>query len=141
MDVERILVTGANGFLGSWVVRKLRALGRAVRIMVRASRNLQNLGGALSGLDVAYGDKADKASLLAAVDGCASVLDCAVDLRTWARQDELDRTNVYGTRNLLEAALEAGVGSVVYCSTARTIGRGSAPYTGAKPKLEIVSAE
>ena len=119
------LVTGASGFLGSWVVRKLVERRRRVRVMVRSTSNLRNLDDVAPELvEIVHGDKTDNASLRAALAGCRRLFDCAVDVRTWAQQAELERTNVLGTRSLMQAALEHGVERAVFCSAAGTIGRG-----------------
>ena len=119
------LVTGASGFLGSWVVRKLVEQGRPVRALLRRSSSLRNLEGiSTKGYEIVRGDKTDRSSLVAALAGCRWLFDCAVDVRTWLSQEELDRTNVLGARSLMSAALEGGVERVVVCSAAGTIGRG-----------------
>ncbi len=69
------------------------------------------------------GDLRDPASLARAVAGCGSVFHVAADYRLWAKDpDELYQSNVEGTRNLLEAARQAGVERVVYTSTVGCIG-------------------
>lgn len=112
------LVTGASGFIGWHVARVLREHGYAVRALVRA-------GSRVDGLDVeaVEGDLRDPASLERAVAGCGLVFHVAADYRLWAKEPaELYRSNVEGTRNLLEASRRAGVERVVYTSTVGCIG-------------------
>ncbi len=115
------LVTGASGFVGSHLVRKLVARGDAVRILVRRASSLA----AVEGLpvEVAYGDVNDAESVRAAVQGCRWVYHAAADYRLWARRPRaLYETNVAGTRHVLTAAQAAGVERVVYTSTVGAIG-------------------
>jgi dihydroflavonol-4-reductase len=118
-DAAPILVTGASGFVGWHIARKLLDRGRRVRVLVRKTSRLSELGGA----ETVTGDLRDAPSLRRAVEGCALVFHVAADYRLWAREPrELYESNVNGTRNLLEAARDAGVGRVVYTSTVGCIG-------------------
>ena len=115
------LVTGASGFVGSHVVRRLVARGEPVRVLVRRERTLT----ALEGLPVerAYGDVRDLPSVQAAVRGCRWVYHVAADYRLWTRRpQELYDTNVTGTVNVLTAAQAAGAERIVYTSTVGALG-------------------
>jgi len=117
-----ILVTGASGFVGNHVVRALLGRGQRVRILVRKSSNLALLGD-LPELEKSIGDLRDKASLDAAVRGCEALYHVAADYRfDVSDPEEVYRSNVEGTRNLLEAAGNAGVKRIVYTSTVGCIG-------------------
>jgi dihydroflavonol-4-reductase len=116
-----ILVTGASGFVGNHVVRALIKRGEAVRILVRKTSNLVWLSDLK--LERAIGDLRDRASLAAAVKGCSQLYHVAADYRfDVADPEEVYKSNVEGTRNLLEAAGSAGVGKIVYTSTVGCIG-------------------
>jgi dihydroflavonol-4-reductase len=116
--VKPALVTGASGFLGWHVARLLLERGQPVRALVRPSSNIRELE-----VERATGDLRDAASLARAVAGCGVVFHIAADYRLWAPDPgELYRSNVDGTRNLLEAARNAGVERVVYTSTVGCIG-------------------
>jgi dihydroflavonol-4-reductase len=73
--------------------------------------------------EAAIGDLRDPSSLNVAVAGCVAVFHVAADYRLWTpKPDEMHRSNVDGTRSLLEAARRAGVERVVYTSTVGCIG-------------------
>ncbi len=122
------LVTGGTGFVGAHLVRALLDGGERVRCLVRplpegddgSSRRNQSSRRNLAGLDVelAEGDLTEPGSLRRAVDGCEALYHCAADYRLFASDPrEIYATNVEGTRNLLAAALDAGVERVVYTSS------------------------
>ena len=126
----RALVTGASGFVGSAVVRELLREGVAVRALVRTTSPWLNLEGLA--VEAAYGDLDDLDSLRRAVRGCDVVYHLAALYSTRAEDAaRLYQVNVEGTRRLLQAAQEAGVGRFVHTSTIGTIGRppGGRPAT------------
>lgn len=111
------LVTGATGFVGWHVARLLIEKGRRVRALVRKN--------SVPELDVenVQGDLRDRASLDHAVQGCGDVFHVAADYRLWSPDpNDLYRSNVDGTVNLLNAARAAGCERVVYTSTVGCIG-------------------
>jgi dihydroflavonol-4-reductase len=113
------LVTGATGFLGWHVARKLLDRGGRVRALARDPAKLREL----DGVEPATGDLRDPDSLARAVEGCGVVFHVAADYKLWTREPEqMFRSNVDGTRNLLAAAKSAGVERVVYTSTVGCIG-------------------
>ncbi|EAR20966.1 hopanoid-associated sugar epimerase [Nitrococcus mobilis] len=115
------LLTGASGFVGSAVLRRLQAAGHEVRVLVRPTSSRRNL----EGLDVEVftGDLTQPATLARAVRGCRVLFHAAADYRLWSRDPRaLYRSNVEGTRYMLAAALEAGVERVVYTSSVATLG-------------------
>jgi len=117
----KAFVTGATGFLGSHVARVLADQGADLRLLVRSTSNLKNLTGLKA--DTATGDLRDAASLEKAISGCETVFHVAADYRLWVRDpNEMYRSNVGGTRSLLEAARKNGVRRVVYTSSVATIG-------------------
>jgi dihydroflavonol-4-reductase len=117
----KALVTGATGFVGAAVARALSVAGWQVRVLVRTGSdrgNLQRLA-----VEVVEGDLADLSSLERALEGCSGLFHVAADYRLGARDPQaLYRTNVEGTRNILNAARTAGVGRIVYTSSVATIG-------------------
>jgi dihydroflavonol-4-reductase len=116
--VKPTLVTGASGFIGWHVAKKLLARGEKVRALVRPSSKVRELE-----VETVTGDLRERESLERAVSGCRAVYHVAADYRLWAKDEtELYRSNVEGTRNLLAAAHNAGVDGVVYTSTVGCIG-------------------
>lgn len=112
-------MTGATGFVGWHVARKLLDRGAAVRLLIRDPRRVRELEGA----EIVVGDLRDPASLERAAAGCGVVYHVAADYRLWVRDaSEMFAVNVEGTRNILEAARRAGVERVVYTSTVGCIG-------------------
>ncbi|HYL74301.1 MAG TPA: hopanoid-associated sugar epimerase [Bryobacteraceae bacterium] len=112
------LVTGATGFIGWHVARRLLARGDSVRALVRPGSKVRELE-----VEVVTGDLRDTESLDRAVAGCGVIFHVAADYRLWAKDpSELYRSNVEGTRNMLEAARKAAVDRVVYTSTVGCIG-------------------
>jgi dihydroflavonol-4-reductase len=115
------LVTGATGFIGAALARRLLAEGSAVRVLVRPRANRRLLEGLP--VEIAVGDLTDPVSLDRAVAGCEAVFHLAADYRLWARDPgEIYRTNLEGTRALMAAAGAAGVRRVVYTSSVATLG-------------------
>lgn len=111
-----VLVTGANGFTGSHLARRLVEEGDNVRALVRRTADLRALKD-LS-LELTYGDLADDSSVDDAVRGAEIVYHVAAAYRTEniPRRTFWD-VNVGGTRKLLEASARAGVKRFVHCST------------------------
>ncbi|MGD0467583.1 MAG: NAD-dependent epimerase/dehydratase family protein [Terriglobales bacterium] len=121
----KAFVTGATGFLGSHVARVLAEQGAQLRLLVRPTSDLRNLDGlkADRGVDGVIGDLRDAASIEKALSGCDVVFHVAADYRLWVRDpEEMYRTNVEGTRSLLEAARKQRVRRVVYTSSVATMG-------------------
>ena len=117
----KTLVTGATGFVGSAVARRLLRESHSIRVLARAGSDRRNLQGL--DVEVVEGDLTDAASLARACQGCDALFHVAADYRLWApKPDELYRTNVDGTRSLLEAARQAGVSRIVYTSSVATLG-------------------
>jgi dihydroflavonol-4-reductase len=115
-----VFVTGATGFVGWHLAEALLARGHRVRCLVRpASKDL------LDGMrvEIAPGDLTDYESVRRGVEGAQAVFHCAADYRLYVdRPGAMYAANVEGTRNVLRASAEAGVGRVVYTSTVGALG-------------------
>jgi dihydroflavonol-4-reductase len=116
-----IFLSGATGFIGGHIARLLVERGDRVRVLVRPTSDLRGIAGLE--LERATGDLRDPESLRQAIMGCRTVFHTAADYRFWVNDPaELYRSNVDGTRNILQAAKDAGVERVVYTSTVGCIG-------------------
>jgi dihydroflavonol-4-reductase len=117
----KVFLTGATGFVGSHLARLLVQRGHEVACLVRPSSQLQNLSDIP--VNILPGDLRDPPSILSAMQGCRIVYHCAADYRLWCpNPDQMEATNVGGTRNVLEAAHTLGVERVVYTSTVGCLG-------------------
>jgi dihydroflavonol-4-reductase len=117
----KALVTGATGFVGAAVARTLLSEGWEVRALARTHSDRSNLQGLA--LELAVGDLGDPASLDLALAGCTALFHVAADYRLGVRDyEQLYRTNVEGTRHILDAARKVGVERIVYTSSVATLG-------------------
>ncbi len=115
------LITGASGFVGSAVLRRLIAAGHTVRALIRPNSDPRNLMGLP--VETATGDLTDRRSLDRAMAGCSFLFHVAAVYRLWVRhREEIYETNVTGTRNVMLAAGNAGVKRIVYTSSVATLG-------------------
>lgn len=132
--MPRTLVTGASGFLGWHVAKALVDRGHSVRALCRPTSQLRELD-----VERVTGDLRDPPSLAQAVAGCELVFHVAADYRLWSKNPrDLYDSNVQGTRNLLDAAEQAGVQRIVYTSTVGCIGisNGHAADEGAPVSID-----
>jgi dihydroflavonol-4-reductase len=121
MSGDKILVTGATGFLGRNLVAHLVDQGYAVRALVREASDTRHLEAL--GVELARGDVRDASSLNAAVEGCRYVVHGAGLFRLWGEVREFERTNAEGAAYVLEAALRHGVDKLVHISTVVVVGK------------------
>ena len=118
---DRVLVTGATGFIGSAVTRQLLTRQVEVVTLVEPGVDAANL----DGLDVkqVVGDLRRPADVQQAVSGCRAVFHVAALYRFWARDPSaFYAINVEGTKNVIGASLDAGIERLVYTSTVGTLG-------------------
>jgi dihydroflavonol-4-reductase len=117
----KALVTGANGFIGSSVVKELLKDGAEVRVYIRGGsdvRTIEDLD-----IDGYYGDIRDADPLKKALSGCDTLFHLAAVNSYWLPDSKVFYdVNVEGTKNVLSAALECGVKKAVYTSSAVTLG-------------------
>jgi dihydroflavonol-4-reductase len=117
---ERVLITGASGFVGSAVARAARLRGYQVRVLVRSSSPRRNLVGLDA--EVIEGDMRDEACVSGALAGVRYLFHVAADYRLWSRDPgEIERNNLEGTGSVMRAALARQVERVVYTSSVATL--------------------
>jgi len=118
---QKILVTGATGFIGSHLVERLRNEKQAaVRALVRNPAKAERL--AKFGVELVPGDLADASAVERAVQGCAVVIHSAAQVSSVPSRETFEQSNVAGTENLLRAAVAAGVSRFVHISSIAVFG-------------------
>ncbi len=118
----KTLVTGAGGLIGSAVARALLNDGREVKAMFLPGEDLRNLKGL--DLELVEGNLLDPPSLLGALKGCDKLYQLAAIYRHWHPQgsDFIRKTNIEGTRNILDAACKFNLDRIVYTSSISSVG-------------------
>lgn len=128
LGIMKVVVTGADGLLGSNLVRVLLAAGHRVRVFLQEGKRSPTLDGL--NLERRYGDILDPGALTAAFDACQAVVHAAASTSIWpARSPMVRRINIEGTANAIDAAAKAQVDRFVHIGTANSF----APGTLARP--------
>lgn len=135
IDSDRVLVTGASGFIGSAIVRAFLNAGYKVRALVRRTSPRANLAGLP--VEIAEGSLSDKPSLARALKDVRYLVHAAADYRLWTRNPaDLMAANVTGTINVMEEALKSGAEKIVYTSSVCTLAH-SSPHAVADETLTL----
>jgi dihydroflavonol-4-reductase len=119
----KVFVTGGTGFIGGHVVRKLRERGDDVRALVRTPEKAADLRSL--GCELIAGTLTDAAAIGGGMEGCDAVIHGAAIYEVGIPDSQhraMYEANVLGTENVLRAALDAGIGKVVYVSTVVAFG-------------------
>jgi nucleoside-diphosphate-sugar epimerase len=137
--VDDVLITGATGFVGRRLTHRLLADDYKVRVLARSPERAEEL--ATRGAEIVEGDITELESLERAVDGVDGVFHLAASYRLGGDLERMRQVNVEGTRNVLDAALEAGVSRIVYCGSDTSLGhtRGEVADEGARHDGEFRS--
>ncbi len=119
----RYLLTGATGFIGPYLVRKLLSQGHSCRCLVRSVSKANTV--LEPGVELIEGDITDKSTL----KGVASCIDAVFHLATLGHTHNFDtpremfhQVNVRGTLNIMDEALAGGVKKVIHCSSTAAMG-------------------
>lgn len=124
----KVLVTGANGFLGAWLTKTLVEKGFDVFALVRKTSDLSELDGI--NCKFLYGDVTDKKSLLESFKNIDTVFHLAgVVAYTKFERATMERVNVQGTANVIAAVRELKVRKLVYLSSVVAVGASFSPST------------
>jgi dihydroflavonol-4-reductase len=124
-----ILVTGANGFLGSNLIHELSSRKYRIRAFVGPGNSENSLQGKVA--EICHGNILDKDSLHEAAKGCDAIIHAAAVTSIWPPRNKLQRRiNIDGTANIMEAARQAGVKRVVYIGSATSFGYGTKELPG-----------
>jgi dihydroflavonol-4-reductase len=119
-------VTGANGHIGSHIVRKLIQRGKQVRALVRPASDLRSLAGL--DVDLIRGDVLEAESMEEAFEGCHVVFHTAAVYALWARDESVIlRTAIEGSTNVISACARAGVRKIIYTSSVAAVGFSDSP--------------
>ena len=119
---KKILVTGANGFLGSAITKLALKKGFKVNVLVRKNSNVDNLKNISSKINFFYGDIRDYESIHDAIYASDVIFHVAADYRLWARKkSEIYSSNVFGTENIALKSLELKK-LLLYTSSVATLG-------------------
>jgi dihydroflavonol-4-reductase len=125
----KILVTGADGLLGSNLVRELLNRGHNIRAFVQPGRQQKTLEG-LS-IEKFPGDLLNTDEVIKAAESCDAVIHCAASTSVWPIRSEIvNKVNIVGTKNIIEAVKRSSVKRMVYVGTANSFGFGSKENPG-----------
>ncbi|WP_143307175.1 NAD-dependent epimerase/dehydratase family protein [Chitinophaga vietnamensis] len=127
--MNKVLITGASGFLGSNLTRELYRLGYEVKVIVRPAADLKGI--ADIPCEIFFGNIDRQQDVMQAVEGCDIVIHAACITDQWAIPfEEYERINFTATRYMADACIAHGVTRFIYVSTANTIGPGNKQLPG-----------
>ncbi|OQX92837.1 MAG: hypothetical protein B6D58_00980 [candidate division Zixibacteria bacterium 4484_95] len=118
----KIFITGATGFIGKHLIKRLSQTEHKLYCLVRKSSKVSAIEE--SGATLIIGNVTDKNSLREGMKGCDWVINLANIYSFWEPNRQIfEEVNVGGTRNVMECALETGISKVVHVSTAGIYGK------------------
>jgi dihydroflavonol-4-reductase len=125
----KVLVTGADGFLGNNIVRELLARSFAVRAFIQEGRTVKTLE--QLAIEKSYGDLLNASEVEQAVEGCDYIIHTAANTSIWPLRSEIvRRVNYNGTLNIIKAALNTKVKRLVSIGSANSFGNGTIANPG-----------
>jgi dihydroflavonol-4-reductase len=144
----KILLTGADGFLGTNITYELLNRGYEVRALIQPGRPTQLLDGL--NIERISADILNPGEVTEAARGCDALIHAAANTSVWpARSEIVRKVNIIGTSNVVEAALKAGITRMVYIGTANTFGFGTKedpgyegkPYSASRYKVDYLDSK
>ncbi len=124
-----VFITGADGMLGSNVVRELLKRNHEVTALIQKESNSFTLDGL--NINRVYGNILDKEELVEQTKHADAIIHCAACTNIWpARSDRTWEINVQGTENIIEAGLRNNTSRLVFVGTANSFGSGSKEQPG-----------
>lgn len=144
--MSTVLVTGASGFVGSYVVPELAAAGHRVVALVRSPAAAEAVrrrlpAAATANVEVRTGDVLDPATLGAALVGVDAVVHLVAIPRDWNGGRDLLRVNLGGTQNVISAMRQAGVRRLVHLGALGVEDREELHYAKSKARAEAAVRE
>lgn len=144
----KIFITGADGFLGSNIVRLLLQKGHQVKALIQTGSTSENL----NGLEVekCFGDLLSPKSIDESTKGFDAIMHLAANTSIWPKRSEKIREiNIQGTKNILDSALKNKISRFIYFGTANSFGYGTSncpgdenkPYKSRKYKLDYMDSK
>jgi dihydroflavonol-4-reductase len=125
----KILVTGADGLLGSNVVRELLNRGNEICAFVQPGRQQKTLDGLA--IEKFWGNLLDVDDITKASLGCDAVIHCAASTSVWpTRSAIVNKVNIDGTKNIIKAIYQNNINRLIYIGTANSFGFGSKDKPG-----------
>lgn len=144
----KIFITGADGLLGSNLVRELLSRGHQITVLVQANRQTFTLEGL--NIKKVIGDILDYKSLEKAAAGIEAIFHVAANTSIWpARDEKVNLVNIEGTKNIIQLAKNMAVNKLIYVGTASSFtfgskenpGKEGTPYIGAKYGLDYMDSK
>ncbi|HEX8085774.1 MAG TPA: NAD-dependent epimerase/dehydratase family protein [Solirubrobacteraceae bacterium] len=132
--MDGAFVTGGSGFIGGRLIRRLVADGVSVRALARSDSAARKVRDA--GAEPARGDLDDSAALRSGISGREVVFHAAAKVEDWGDPRDFERINVQGTRNVVDAARDAGARRVVHVGTEAALLAGQ-PLVAADESLPL----
>jgi dihydroflavonol-4-reductase len=144
----KILLTGADGFLGVNLLNELLDRGYTVNTLVEKSRGKRIAN--IPNINIFFGDLLNPDTIEAAAKGCDAIIHTAACTDMWpSRSEMICAINYQGTKNIVDIALKQKIKRLVHVGTANsfgfgsngTIGNESTPYSAAKYKLDYLDSK
>ena len=125
----KILVTGADGLLGSNLVRELLKRDHTIRAFVQPGRQQKTLDGLT--LEKFPGNLLNAEEVTQAATGCDAIIHCAASTSVWpVRSEIVNKVNIEGTKNIIAAVKKNNIQRMIYVGTANSFGFGSKENPG-----------